>query len=173
MSHYIWNDRENTYVITGRLGARILAIRQTYAGVDRRLSISVDDDTKPDDIMFVENFYDCDKLFMGFRVFISGKPFDVTMIAAKNIAFTENPYVEPANILISLSKMIGLKSVADTTIEKELLNKLKYLKIIEDNKLMDLVKLCYEQQQTINKLNQTNDELSNALRCIKHIYGLD
>jgi hypothetical protein len=162
MSHYLWNDCENTYVITGRLGERILAIRQVYDGADRRRFVSIDDDIKPNDIVFVENLsWDC--LFAGFRVFIAGKYVDVIHDdpTVSDIHFMENEYVKPANMLSKLGRAAGVNG-PDEVIMQTILTKLECLNILEDYNLLDLVRKCYAQSNLIDKLKkQTSELMSN------------
>jgi len=99
--HRIWNDNECTYVITGRLGARKLAIRNKNI----QKQTSIEDCIIPSDVLFVENFQN-DSIF-GFKVFIAGRLVTVKDPTTPDVQFFENPYVKSANILALLGRFIG------------------------------------------------------------------
>jgi hypothetical protein len=100
--HRIWNDNVRTYSITGRLGARKLAIRD--GGMLRQTII--DDDIIPTDVVFVENFWrDCE--LIGFNVFIAGRLVTVKDPTTPDVQFVENPYVMSANMLTLLGRFVG------------------------------------------------------------------
>lgn len=155
MAHFIWNDNENTYVITGRLGERVLAIRSSgfKEGIHMQKFVSIDDDVKPDDVVFIQDYYtpNSNQFYnLAFLVFIAGKPVNVTQDACIN--FTANPYVEPANMLSKLGRATGIDG-PDNVIMETILTKLEYLKILEDHNLLGLVRKCYDQSKLIDKLN--------------------
>ena len=160
MSHHVWNDNENIFVITGRLGSRWLAIKRgdTMNGGHLKC-ISIDDDIVPDDIKFKQCLYTeaariWDQKFIGFRITIRGKQVDVedSVWGKYNIEFISNEYVKPANMISEFASRFGMIGESDEEVRDQVIKHLDYVKILESNGLIDLVKDNYEKAQRIKQL---------------------